>query len=160
MFGNLKDRMVLSGFAVLTVGIALLVFTFISAYGFLNESLSIVASADLAKTFGETLAPLIGTCIRVMYLGVMGWVGSLITIRGVTVITHGPDGRRLEAPKKVEAEREPQRPEEAEVEKPQRKSRKVKQKKSRSKAPSEPEFLVMPPEQPAQHEQQTGQSQH
>ena len=81
MFRSIRSRMMVSGFTVLIIGIALLVFTFVSAYGFLGESLSIIASADLAETFGGTLPPLIVTCIRVMYLGVMGWVGSLITSR-------------------------------------------------------------------------------
>jgi hypothetical protein len=82
---DLKDKMTLTGTIVLTVGIGLLIFTFISAYGFLAQNLAILTSADLAQTFGEALAPLISTCIRVMYLGVMGWIGSLLTIRGVTI---------------------------------------------------------------------------
>jgi hypothetical protein len=82
---NLKDHMTLTGTIVLMVGIGLLIFTFISAYGFLTQDLAILTSADLAQTFGEALAPLISTCIRVMYLGVMGWIGSLLTIRGVTI---------------------------------------------------------------------------
>jgi cytoskeletal protein RodZ len=76
---DLKDKMTLTGTIVLTVGIGLLIFTFISAYGFLAQNLAILTS------FGEALAPLISTCIRVMYLGVMGWIGSLLTIRGVTI---------------------------------------------------------------------------
>jgi len=82
---NLRDKMTLTGTIVLIVGIGLLVFTFISAYGFLSQDLAILTSADLAQTFGEALAPLISTCIRVMYLGVMGWIGSLLTIRGITI---------------------------------------------------------------------------
>src|SRR4030042_4960566 len=66
-------------------GIGLLIFTFASAYGFLTQDLAILTSSDLAQTFGEALAPLISTCIRVMYLGVMGWIGSLLTVRGVTI---------------------------------------------------------------------------
>ena len=90
MFKNYRDKIAVSGITVLGVGIALLIFTFISTYGFLTQSLQIIASQDLVQTFGETLVPLIATCIRVMYLGVMGWIGSLITIRGVTMITNAP----------------------------------------------------------------------
>jgi hypothetical protein len=90
MLKNFRDKLALSGITVLSLGIALLIFTFISAYGFLTQSLSIITSEDLARTFGEALAPLIATCIRLMYLGIMGWVASLVTIRGVTIITHTP----------------------------------------------------------------------
>jgi hypothetical protein len=87
MFKTFRDKITVSGIAVLTIGVALLIFTFASAYGFLVEGLSILTSSDLATTFGQTLAPLISTCIHIMYLGVMGWVGSLLTIRGVTIIS-------------------------------------------------------------------------
>lgn len=90
MFKNYRDKIAVSGITVLGVGIALLIFTFISAYGFLTQSLQILTSEDLAQTFGLALAPLISTCIRIMYLGVMGWIGSLITIRGVTMINNAP----------------------------------------------------------------------
>lgn len=87
MFKTLRDKITASGITVLTIGVALLIFTFASAYGFLIQGLSILTSSDLATTFGQTLAPLISTCIHIMYLGVMGWVGSLLTIRGVTIIS-------------------------------------------------------------------------
>ncbi|MCK4424331.1 hypothetical protein KAU93_01505 [Candidatus Bathyarchaeota archaeon] len=90
MLKRFRDKIALSGVTVLMIGVALLVFTFISAYGFLTQSLTIIASEDLVQTFGEALAPLIASCIRIMYLGVMGWIGSLITIRGVTIIAHVP----------------------------------------------------------------------
>jgi len=90
MFKNFRDKIALSGVTVLCLGVALLIFTFVSAYGFLTQSLSILTSADLAQTFGNALVPLITTCIRLMYLGIMGWVASLITIRGVTIVTHNP----------------------------------------------------------------------
>ncbi|MCK4474345.1 hypothetical protein KAU30_00775 [Candidatus Bathyarchaeota archaeon] len=90
MLKKFRDKIALSGVTVLMIGVALLVFTFISAYGFLTQSLTIIASEDLVQTFGEALAPLIASCIRIMYLGVMGWIGSLITIRGVTIIAHVP----------------------------------------------------------------------
>ncbi len=75
---------------MLGIGLALLIFTFASAYLFLNDGLKIITSQDLGQTFGEALAPLIATCVRVMYLGVMGWIGSLITIRGVTLMSNPP----------------------------------------------------------------------
>jgi len=84
---NLKDKITLIGVLVLVFGIGLMIFTFVNAYGFLAQDLSILTSSDLSQTFGDALAPLISTCIRIMYLGVMGWIGSLLTIRGITLLT-------------------------------------------------------------------------
>jgi len=137
MLKRFKDKITLSGVTVLGIGVALLMFTFISAYGFLSQSLSILASEDLVRTFGEALAPLIATCVRIMYLGVMGWVGSLLTIRGVTIIANV---QRLEAvipQKPIVAQQEPL-------------PRKEKAKLEKEAKPSEPEFVVIPPEEVVQ----------
>jgi hypothetical protein len=75
------------GVAALLIGVSMLAFTFISAYLFLGNDLNIVASSDLMDLFGEALAPLIATMIRVMYLGIMGWIGSTLTIRGIDLFT-------------------------------------------------------------------------
>ncbi|MGQ9461313.1 MAG: hypothetical protein ACUVRA_08830 [Candidatus Bathyarchaeaceae archaeon] len=76
-----------SGYATLFIGVALLAFTFASAYVLLTSNPNITGSSDLVTVFGIALAPLIETCIRIMYLGVMGWIGSLLTIRGVQLLT-------------------------------------------------------------------------
>jgi hypothetical protein len=99
------------GYSVLFIGIALLIFTFFCAYAFLREELSLVGSADLIRTFGETLAPLMKAAIHAIYLAIMGWVGSLVTLRAVQIIlglrreveTKGKVARReeFEAEKKV-----------------------------------------------------------
>lgn len=111
MFKNFRDKITLSGIAVLVIGVALLIFTFISAYGFLAQSLEIIASEDLVQTFGEALAPLIATCIRIMYLGVMGWIGSLLTVRGVTIIAHAPQMPKAAPQKQAVAKQKPPPPE-------------------------------------------------
>ncbi len=111
MFKNFRDKITLSGIVVLVIGVALLIFTFISAYGFLTQSLEIIASEDLVQTFGEALAPLIATCIRIMYLGVMGWIGSLLTIRGVTIIAHAPKIAKAVPQKPAVAKQKPPPPE-------------------------------------------------
>jgi len=90
MLGSFRGKIAFSGKTVLGIGLALLIFTFVSAYLFLNEGLTMIASQDLGQTFGEALVPLIATCVRVMYLGVMGWIGSLVTIRGVTLMSNPP----------------------------------------------------------------------
>jgi hypothetical protein len=119
MFEKLKDKIALSGITVLCIGVALLVFTFFSAYGLLTTDLSPISTQDLVQTFGEALGPLIAAAIHIMYLGVMGWVSSLITIRGVTIMTHVP---KEEAPQqklppqpqktkaKSEKEKKPEKP--------------------------------------------------
>jgi hypothetical protein len=90
MFETFKGKIAFSGVTVLAIGVTLLIFTFASAYSFLAGDLQVLSTQDLAQTFGDSLAPLIGASIRIMYLGVMGWVGSLITIRGVTIIANAP----------------------------------------------------------------------
>ena len=75
-----------SGIAVLLIGVALLMITFIDAYLFLKEDVSILPVPNLIAAFGEALAPFVEASIRILYLGVMGWIGSTITMRGVTVL--------------------------------------------------------------------------
>ena len=142
MFKNFRDKIALSGITVLMIGVALLIGTFVSAYGFLTQSLSIIASQDLVQTFGEALAPLIATCIRIMYLGVMGWIGSLLTIRGVTIIAHTPQMPTVAPQKPIPAQQKPL-PQKTKAEKPQEEAKP-------EARPSEPEFVVIPPEQVSQ----------
>jgi hypothetical protein len=145
MLNRFRDKIALSGVSVLIIGVALLVFTFVSAYGFLTQSLAIIASADLVQTFGEALAPLIASCIRIMYLGVMGWVGSLITIRGVTIIAHVPQPTAIPMRKQVVAIPAPR---------PAPQKAKTEKLKKKAKTPtSEPEIVVMPPEEIQQSQQ-------
>jgi hypothetical protein len=80
------DKTEISALIVLFVGVILLAFAFFSAYGFLSGSLSILASADLTELFGNAMAPLIEAIIRILYLGIMGWIGSILTIRGVQLL--------------------------------------------------------------------------
>jgi len=91
------DSVKASGFAVLFIGVALLLFTFLSAYQFLMGVLEIASSEDLMSLFGEALAPLISYAIRALYLGIMGWIGSILTRRGVQTITAAP--RESEKPR-------------------------------------------------------------
>ena len=90
MFKNFRDKIALSGITILAIGVSLLIFTFFSAYGLLTAGLSPISTRDLVQAFGEALGPLIAAAIHIMYLGVMGWVSSLITVRGVTIMTQAP----------------------------------------------------------------------
>ena len=83
----MEDKPMIIAYAMLFTGIGLLAFTFINAYAFLINNPSIVASTDLVNVFGSSLAPLIGASIRIMYLGVMGWIGAGLTSRGVQLVT-------------------------------------------------------------------------
>ena len=74
------------GIAVLLIGVLLLTTTFVGAYLFLAKNISILPVPNLTGAFGEALAPLIEACIRMLYLGLMGWIGSTVTIRGITVL--------------------------------------------------------------------------
>lgn len=80
------DKVEISGIAVLFIGVILLIFAFFNAYAFLTGQLEILASQGILQAFGEALAPLIVAIIRILYLGVMGWIGSILTIRGVQLL--------------------------------------------------------------------------
>jgi len=103
-----------SGIAVLLIGVALLLTTFIDAYLFLEKDVSIVPVPNLIAAFGEALAPLIEASIRMLYLGVMGWIGSTVTMRGITVLLQVKPETKLKTPKKkTKVEAEPKDLEEA-----------------------------------------------
>jgi hypothetical protein len=129
---NFRDKIAISGITVLGVGVTLLIFTFISAFSFLGEGWQILSTQDLVQTFGEALGPLIATSIRVMYLGVMGWIGSLITIRGVTIMNNAPKaGLGLSQPQPAQRKLQPQRA---------------------AAKPAEPEMVVIPLEEMEQQQ--------
>jgi hypothetical protein len=134
MFETFKGKIAFSGITVLGIGITLLVITFASAYSFLAGDLQVLSAQDLAQTFGDSLAPLIATSIRIMYLGVMGWIGSLITIRGVTIIANAPKSETPETQKPLEIPQKTQ---------PQQ---------QKSPKPVQPEMLVMPLEEMEQQQ--------
>ncbi|UCE43781.1 MAG: hypothetical protein JSV57_05370 [Candidatus Bathyarchaeota archaeon] len=94
------DKAKISGYAVLIIGVALLVFTFINAYLFLIGVLSI-SIVDWVAELGALLGPLVETCIRIMYLGIMGWIGALLTKRGIEFLTKLPRKAKEEAKKKT-----------------------------------------------------------
>jgi len=133
MFKNFKDKITISGITVLCIGVTLLIITFVSAYGFLTESIMPLSTQDLVQTFGEALGPLIAAAIHIMYLGVMGWIGSLVTIRGVTLMTNAP-----------KAETAKPTPQASQV--PQQKTQpQPQQAKAKPEAePAEPELIVIP----------------
>jgi hypothetical protein len=142
---NFRDKIALSGITVLGIGVALLIFTFVSAYGFLTEVEQILSTQDLTQTFGATLAPLIATSIRIMYLGVMGWIASLITIRGVTIIANTPKTATGEDMKTQEPQQKP-------TPQSQKPKGKVEEKAKPEAKPAEPQLVVIPLEEMEQQQ--------
>jgi len=102
------DRIETSGLVVLFVGVALLAFTFFSAYGFLVGKLNIIASADLIQFFGTALAPLVEAAIRILYLAIMGWISSILTIRGVQLLKKEKEAIPAAVTPVVKAEKKPE----------------------------------------------------
>jgi hypothetical protein len=75
-----------SGIAILLVGIALLLITFLVACIHLHGDIKVLPVPSLMASFGEALSPLIEVAIRILYLGVMGWIASKVTAKGITVL--------------------------------------------------------------------------
>ena len=77
-----------------------------------------------------------------MYLGIMGWIGSLLTVRGITIVEHLPETSVTTA-QKQEAKQELQ-PQKTKTEKPRKGSSQPEAK------PSGPEFMVIHPQEASQ----------
>jgi hypothetical protein len=75
-----------SGITILLTGTALLLITFIIASIHLQGDINVLPVPSLMAFFGEALSPLIEAAIRVMYLGLMGWIASTVTAKGITVL--------------------------------------------------------------------------
>jgi hypothetical protein len=75
-----------SGAAILVVGIALLVTTFVVALIHLYGDSRVLPVPSLMASFGESLSPLIEAAVRVLYLGLMGWIASTVTNKGITAL--------------------------------------------------------------------------
>lgn len=82
------DGIKVSAFIILFIGVGVLLFTVFNAYLLMIGVLEIEwGSEDLMRLFGEALAPLIVYAIKALYLGIMGWIGSILTRRGVQTLT-------------------------------------------------------------------------
>ncbi len=84
------ERVARTGTIILIAGLAFIGTAFAGAVFFLSEALPVVYSYNSAVIMGETLAPLTTTACRILYLGIMVWIGSLVTNRGVTLLTGIP----------------------------------------------------------------------
>jgi len=128
------DKVEVSGIVVLFVGVILLAATFYSAFMFLAGDITILTSADLAELFGNALSPLIAAVIHVLYLGVMGWMGSVMTIRAVQLLKKEKEATLMQALPKANASPAPtQAPAKNE---PQKENKESRNQESPQKAPS------------------------
>ncbi len=79
-----------SGFALLTIGLVLLVTVFILAY--MEYRGVVVPEMKTQEGFiSWILSWGVYIIMKIAFLGVMGWVGSIITLRGVSLITSGEE---------------------------------------------------------------------
>src|SRR5712691_9447908 len=76
--GNVKIIRTL-GLASAVVGLALLLFTFAMGYIVFQAYRGATPSGDLASSMGTLLF----AAIQALFLGIMGWVGSLLMLRGI-----------------------------------------------------------------------------
>jgi len=78
------EKAELAAYILIIVGLVLLVFTFLMAYILLTSDFGMILhQIDLSRALSEILGPIAAAIIRVLYLGVMGWAGSIATIRGI-----------------------------------------------------------------------------
>ncbi len=107
------ERIELAAFTLLGIGAVLLILTFYMAFTLIVAELGIVSTLNLSEALGESLGPIAEAIIRVMYLGVMGWTGSITTIRGIQLIR---EARRVPQPK-AEMDQQPSSKKEEKTEK-------------------------------------------
>ena len=75
---------ILPGTVIMVIGVILLLFTFaVTTNMFLRDDVTSGLPDDLVQTFGETLAPAIALLSHAVYLGIMVWIGSELTIHGI-----------------------------------------------------------------------------
>ncbi|HEY4699080.1 MAG TPA: hypothetical protein VIH27_01735 [Nitrososphaerales archaeon] len=77
---NLQKSGIL-GIVVTLLGIALLLIVFTISYQIFNTYYPF--KTDQVSDIQATLTLVLGSAIQVMFLGVMGWVGSILLLRGV-----------------------------------------------------------------------------
>jgi hypothetical protein len=77
------EKAELVAYILIVVGLLLLIFTFVMAFLMLTSVVAVTTSLDLSKALGEILGPIAEAVIKVMFLGVMGWTGSIATMRGI-----------------------------------------------------------------------------
>jgi len=67
------------GLASTVIGLALLLFTFAMGYSVFQTYRNETPTTDLSGSMGTLLF----AAIQALFLGIMGWVGSLLVLRGI-----------------------------------------------------------------------------
>ncbi len=75
-----------SGFILLAIGLVLLVTVFIFAY-VEYKSVTVPEIGSTENIISWMLSWGIYLVMKIAFLGIMGWVGSIITLRGVSLLT-------------------------------------------------------------------------
>ena len=75
-----------AGLAILAIGVFLLLFTFAAAFWFLIRNIESMVPQNVVQTLGQTLGPIIVLSATAIYLGIMVWIGSELTIRGIDLL--------------------------------------------------------------------------
>jgi hypothetical protein len=70
------------GLALIAVGLVLLLFTFYTAYTVFAHYRDAIVSSDLSSS----MSTLLYAAIQALFLGIMGWVGSLLMLRGTDFV--------------------------------------------------------------------------
>ncbi|MEM3536574.1 MAG: hypothetical protein QXF44_02235 [Candidatus Bathyarchaeia archaeon] len=80
------ERTELVAYILIGIGAVLLILTFVMAFMLLTSKLNISSGGNLSEAIGDILGPIAEALIKIMYLGIMGWVGSIATIRGIQLV--------------------------------------------------------------------------
>lgn len=81
---NMKiERPELIAYILIATGLVLLILTFVFAALMLMSGVGIATSQDLLEALGGILGPIAEAAIKIMFLGIMGWTGSITTMRGI-----------------------------------------------------------------------------
>ena len=67
------------GLVSAVIGLVLLLFTFVLAYVVFTTHQGALSSTDLSTNF----ASLLQAAVEALFLGIMGWAGSLLMLRGI-----------------------------------------------------------------------------
>ncbi|MEM2971367.1 MAG: hypothetical protein QW270_02960 [Candidatus Bathyarchaeia archaeon] len=89
----------LVAYILIAVGAVLLILTFVMACLLLMSIAKLSTSSELSQALGEILGPIAEAVVRVMFLGVMGWTGSIATMRGIQLYK---ESKRVAQPKTEE----------------------------------------------------------
>jgi type IV secretory pathway VirB2 component (pilin) len=95
----------LMAYILIVVGLLLLVFTFAMAFLMLTSVLSITTGMDLSQVLGEILGPIAEAVIKIMFLGVMGWTGSIATMRGIQLYKESKPAVQMPKPEEKPPEK-------------------------------------------------------